>query len=248
MAVMAPFTRRRALGVLGSAGVAAVAAACGNSTPTSPSGASASSTTTSSSGGTNSSTCVISPTETIGPYPDITGMLNGQAFYRRDVTEGRAGTPLTLNLKVVNSGASCAPVANAAVEIWQCDAAGYYSEYSQPGYNGVGQTYLRGLKITDAAGTVTFNTIYPGWYSGRATHIHVDVYINKQRVKVTQIAFPEDVSAQVYASGVYASKGQNTTRNATDNVFSDGVADELATVTGSVATGLTASLTIGIAA
>ena len=241
---MPRFTRRKALEVLGSAGFAAVAAACGGGSPTAPS--TSSSTTTGGTGTTNSSACVVSPEETIGPYPDITGMLNNPAFNRRDVTEGRAGTPLTLNLKVVNVKAGCAAVANAAIEIWQCDAAGNYSEYSQPGFNGVGQTFLRGVQTTDSAGAVSFATIYPGWYNGRATHIHVDVYINAQRVKVTQIAFPENISAHVYAQGVYASKGQNTTTNTRDNVFSDGVNDELATVSGSAASGLSASLTIGV--
>jgi len=79
---------------------------------------------------------------------------------------------------------------------------------------------------------VTFTTIYPGWYMGRATHIHVEVYVNGRSVKVTQVAFPESVSAAVYATGVYAAKGQNTTTNASDNVFSDGTSTEMATVTG----------------
>ena len=124
---MARLTRRMALEVLGSAGVAAVAAACGNSSPTSPSTTSTTATTT---GGTTSSACVVSPEETIGPFPDTTGMLNNPAFYRQDVTEGKAGTPLALNLTVVNVKAACVPVADAAVEIWQRDASGNYSEYA----------------------------------------------------------------------------------------------------------------------
>lgn len=242
---MARLTRRRALGVLSSAGVAAVAAACSSST-TAPSSSGGSTTSTTSGGTTNASACVVSPEETIGPYPDNTGMLNNQTFYRKDVTEGKPGTALTLNLTVVNTRSGCSPVADAAVEIWQCDASGNYSEYAQPGFNGTGQTFLRGLQTTSASGTASFSTIYPGWYNGRATHIHVNVYVNKQRVKVTQIAFPESVSAQVYGQGVYASKGQNTTSNARDNVFSDGVNDELATISGAIGAGLTASLTIGI--
>src|SRR4051812_2752589 len=206
---MPRLTRRKALEFLGSAGVAAVAAACGGS-PTAPS-SSSSTTTTDTTGTTNNSACVVSPEETIGPSPDITGMQNNPAFNRRNVTEGKAGTPLTLDLKVVNVKAGCAAVANAAVEIWQCDASGNYSEYSQPGFNGVGQTFLRGVQTTDAAGAVSFSTIFPGWYNGRATHIHAEVYINAQRVKVTQIAFPESVSAQVYAQGVYA-PGDRTPR------------------------------------
>jgi len=174
-------------------------------------------------------------------------MLTNSAFHRRDVTEGKPGLPLTLTLTVVNTNASCAPASGLLVEIWQCDAAGNYSEYSQPGFNGVGQTFLRGLQTTDANGQVTFNTVYPGWYMGRATHIHVEVYRNGANVKTTQVAFPEDVSRAVYATGVYAFKGQNTTTNAGDMVFSDGVQQELAALTGSASSGYTATLRIGVA-
>ena len=167
-------------------------------------------------------------------------MINNSAYYRQDITEGKAGTPLALALTVVSVANGCAPVANATIEVWQCDAAGAYSEYTVAG------TFLRGLQRTDANGKATFNTIYPGWYAGRATHIHLEVFVNGSLVKTTQMAFPEDVSAQVYAQGVYASRGQNTTRNTTDNVFSDGTANEMATMSGSVASGLTATLQIGI--
>jgi len=138
-------------------------------------------------------------------------------------------------------------VANAAVDIWQCDAQGNYSEYAQPGYNGTGQTFLRGIQTTDAAGRVTFTTVFPGWYQGRATHIHVEVKVNNVAVKVTQIAFEESVIAAVYATGVYASKGRNPTSNASDMVFADSLSSELATITGGDTTnGYTASFTVGI--
>src|SRR5262245_60646143 len=239
---IAALSRREALGTIGAA-VGGLLAACGGS-PTSATSTSTTSTTTTGS----SSSCAVTATETAGPYPDILGMLNNPAFNRRDVTEGKPGTPLTLNLAIVNAGNSCSPVSGAAVEIWQCDAAGNYSEYSQPGFNGVGQTYLRGVQTTDAAGAVTFTTIYPGWYGGRATHIHVEVYVGGQSVTVTQVVFLESTSSSVYASGVYAAKGQNTTSNAGDIVFSDGTSTELATVTGSVASGFTAALRIVVSA
>lgn len=104
---------------------------------------------------------------------------------------------------------------------------------------------MRGLQTSDANGQVTFMTIYPGWYAGRATHIHVQVFMNGLAVKTTQIAFPESISSAVYRTGVYASHGQNSTTNASDNVFADGVQDELATVTGDTS-GYTAALTIGV--
>lgn len=174
-------------------------------------------------------------------------MIGNAAFYRQDITEGRSGLPLTLTLTVVNTKNSCAPVAGANVEIWQCDATGNYSEYAQPSYNGTGQTFLRGLQTSDANGQVRFKTIYPGWYAGRATHIHVQVFMNGLTVKTTQIAFPESISSAVYRTGVYAAHGQSTTSNASDNVFADGVQDEMATVAGDTASGYTATLNIGIA-
>jgi protocatechuate 3,4-dioxygenase beta subunit len=116
-----------------------------------------------------------------------------------------------------------------------------------PGFDGTGKTFLRGIQTTDANGQVTFTTIYPGWYAGRATHIHVDVFRSGSLVKTTQIAFPEAIASAVYATGVYASKGQNSTTNASDNVFSDGTQNELATLTGDATSGYTATLTIGIA-
>jgi protocatechuate 3,4-dioxygenase beta subunit len=231
------FNRREALGLLGAASAAA-AAACGSS-PTTPT----STTSGSSTGGTTtSSACAVSPDETAGPYPDRTGMASNSAFYRQDITEGKSGLPLTLALTIVNVRNSCAPVANANVEIWQCDAVGTYSEYG----SAAGQTFLRGLQTTNANGAVTFRTVYPGWYMGRATHIHLQVYLNGAVVKTTQVAFPETISSAVYRTGVYASHGQNSTTNSSDNVFSDGTDHELATLSGDTSSGYTATLTVGI--
>ena len=114
------------------------------------------------------------------------------------------------------------------------------------------QLDVRGLADRNARsisrnGQVTFTTIHPGWYAGRATHIHVDVYRSGTIVKSTQMAFSEDVTRAVYGSGVYASKGQNSTSNAGDMVFADSLADELVTITGgSTTTGYTATFRVGI--
>jgi len=167
-------------------------------------------------------------------------MISNSAFYRQDITEGKPGTPLTVALTVVRVASGCTPVADATIEVWHCDHSGGYSEYTTAG------TYLRGLQKTDASGKAAFTTIYPGWYQGRATHIHLEVFVNGASVKTTQLAFPEDVTAAVYTQGVYASRGQNPTTNSRDGVFSDGVASELATMSGSPASGYTAALQIGI--
>jgi len=123
-------TRRQALGALTGA-TAAVASACGGSSPTAPTSPQTDEGTTTDTP-TPGASCAVTPSETAGPYPDRTGMLGSPAFYRQDVTEGRPGVQLTLAL-AVQDAASCTPIADAAVEIWQCDAGGHYSEYSQPG-------------------------------------------------------------------------------------------------------------------
>jgi protocatechuate 3,4-dioxygenase beta subunit len=240
-------SRREALGMLGVAG-AAVTAACNGQTPTSPTVTTSTGTTGTTTTTTTNPTptpnpgttaaCAVSPNETIGPYPSL------QDFTRSDIRENKQGLPLTLTISVVNTNAGCAPVSGAVVDIWQCDADGNYSQYGSER----NLTYLRGLQTTDSNGRVTFVTIYPGWYQGRATHIHVEVTANGRSVKVTQIAFPEDVTAQVYRTGVYASSGQNPTTNSRDNVFSDGVADEMVTLTsGDTTNGYTGTFQVGVA-
>jgi protocatechuate 3,4-dioxygenase beta subunit len=229
-------SRREALAMIGAAGVAAAAAGCGSSeaSPTSPT------TTTPAAGST--AVCGVAPSETIGPYPSLIDLV------RSDIREGKPGTPLSLTILVVNTNADCSPVANAMVDVWQCDAEGHYSQYSQPGFNGISQTFLRGIQTTDANGSVTFTTVYPGWYQGRATHIHVEVTVNGRSLKVTQIAFPDNITSAVYSAGEYASRGQNPTTNTGDMVFADSLASELATVTGDAASGYSARFTLGIQA
>ena len=228
-------SRREALELLAAAGAVVSTACSGSETPTSPSTTTTTTTTTTGSGST-SAACAVSPSETVGPYPSLGDYL------RRNITDGKPGLPLALTLTVVNAATGCAPVANASVEIWQCDHQGVYSEYGA----GRGQTFLRGIQVTDAQGQVTFETVYPGWYQGRATHIHVEVTLNGRSVKVTQIAFPEDVTAEVYRTAVYAANGQNTTNNSRDNVFGDSLSQEMIALSGSPASGFTGTFTVGV--
>ena len=207
---------------------AALAFGCGSS-PTSPT------TTENPVTGTNAA-CAITPTETVGPFPSLTDL------FRSDIREGKAGTVLTLTVKVVNVNSSCAGVANANVEIWHVDATGNYSQYGTQ----TAQTFLRGIQTTNSNGEVTFTTIYPGWYQGRATHIHLEVTIGGVSRKVTQIAFPETVNNTVHLSGVYASRGTNPMSNLSDGIFSDSLSSELVTPTGNAASGYSATFQVGI--
>jgi protocatechuate 3,4-dioxygenase beta subunit len=262
MTMREQMNRRAALEMFGAFG-AAIVVGCGGSetsttTGTGGSGGGSSSSTggtggtsTSSTTGTGSATCTTIPEETAGPYPDKTGMISKPAFFRKDVTEGKVGLPLALTLSVVDTSAGCAAVSGAVVEIWHCDALGVYSEYTgQPGVttDESATTFLRGLQTSDASGDVSFTTIYPGWYGGRATHIHIEVFVNGASVKTTQLAFPDAITTGVYGSvAPYTTKGQNTLNNAADMVFSDGDEYQLATMTGDTTAGYTAALAIGIA-
>ncbi len=119
-------------------------------------------------GGTTTPDCVLTPEQEEGPfYIDL-------AQVRRDIVEGRPGVPLALALTVVDSS-TCAPIRDAAVDIWHCDAQGVYS--GEPSEGSEGETYLRGIQLTDRNGLAEFATIYPGQYPGRTTHIHVKVHI-----------------------------------------------------------------------
>jgi protocatechuate 3,4-dioxygenase beta subunit len=222
------------MAILGAAGAAA-AIGCSSESAGSPVGPT---TGTSTGAGTTNATCAVTPTETVGPYPSLTGL------FRSDIRESKSGTTLTLMITVVNTSNSCSPVAGVNVEIWQCDSTGNYSQYGTQ----TAQTYLRGIQTTNANGEVTFTTIYPGWYMGRATHIHVEVTQNGVSRKVTQIAFPEATNNEVYASGVYASRGVNPTKNTGDGIFADSIDQELATVSGNPSGGYGAAFRVGYAA
>jgi protocatechuate 3,4-dioxygenase beta subunit len=143
------------------------------------------------------------------------------------------------------------------VIIWHCDANGVYSEYAnamnsdsaQKDVGSTSTTYLRGWQVTNATGTVTFKTIYPGWYTPRVTHIHVMVYHPADLtnpVKTTQFAFPDGVNSEVYAQTSRYPKGQSATTDSTDMVF--GASDEnlVAAITGSTTSGYAASLPVGL--
>jgi protocatechuate 3,4-dioxygenase beta subunit len=154
--------------------------------------------------------CVLAPEQTEGPY-----YLDDAAF-RRNVTEGRPGAPLTLRLFVVNAS-SCKPIKGAAVEIWHCDAGGVYS-----GVRGDTGTFMRGVQRTNAKGLALFRTVYPGWYPGRAVHIHTMVHIGGNVVHTGQLYFPDAVTDAVYRRTPYTRRGSRTTRNASDSIYRNG--------------------------
>ena len=183
--------------------------------------------------------CVLTSEGEEGPY------YVDAARLRRDVTEGRAGVPLQLRIAVVDSK-TCAPLENAAVDIWHCDAMGTYSGFTAQGSGGRGPggrgrgpggprqldstRFLRGIQVSNKQGMVEFLSIYPGWYQGRTIHLHMKVHLGGAAGEETwngghvahtgQIYFPEDVTAEVAAMQPYAANsGVHRTLQSEDGIF-----------------------------
>ena len=158
-------------------------------------------------------TCVLTPEMTQGPY-----YLDGDKV-RRDIREGRPGTRLDLATTVVDVS-TCKPIKGAAVDIWHCDAGGTYSGFAQEGTDG--DTFMRGIQRTTKSGLARFTTVYPGWYSGRTVHIHVQVSLGANVVHTGQLFFPETLTDAVYRRAPYNRRPSRDTRNATDSIFRNG--------------------------
>jgi Protocatechuate 3,4-dioxygenase beta subunit len=179
--------------------------------------------------------CVLTPEQTEGPY-----YIPGERV-RRNITEGRPGTPLMLRAFVVDAS-TCRAIKNAAVDIWHADAAGVYSGFGQGSGN---RTFMRGIQRTSAKGLALFRTVYPGWYPGRTVHIHVKVHIAGNVVHTGQLYFPDKVTDAAYRKAPYAGRPGRDTRNATDSVYRNGGSRSLLRVrkSGSV---YVATITMGV--
>lgn len=144
-----------------------------------------------------SNVCMLTPQAVEGPY------YFDPSLVRADITEGRPGIPTRLMLQVIEA-ATCVPIEGARVDVWHCDATGLYSGYSGQGDDGQvsteGEVFLRGTQMTDASGIATFETLYPGWYRGRTTHIHFKVFLDKKSVLIGQIYFPDALSEFIYTN------------------------------------------------
>jgi protocatechuate 3,4-dioxygenase beta subunit len=240
-------------------GTTGSSAAIASSTP-----AAATTTTTTITG----AACSIIPEETGGPYPaDGTNSANGKVanaltlsgIVRKDIRWSVAGAsgvamgvPLTIRLKLVNVAASCGTATGATVYLWHCDRDGNYSMYSSAIS---AENYLRGVQEADADGYVSFTTVFPGCYDGRMPHVHFEVYPTlakatsaANRVKTSQFTFPLATLNTVYTATGYSASVSNLARisYATDNVFSDGTALQMASISGDIVNGYVADLTVGV--
>jgi protocatechuate 3,4-dioxygenase beta subunit len=235
-------SRREMLGLMGSTAAALTLAGCGGAersgepgsgreTTGSSTTASTATETTGAAAETASTTCVVRPEQTEGPY-FVDEMLD-----RSDIREDREGVPLDLvfNVSRVDEGnaAACGPLAGALVDVWHCDAEGEYSDVQDNAagdFDTRGETFLRGYQVTDENGTARFTTIYPGWYQGRAVHVHFKIRDSPESEQgyefTSQLYFDDALTNQIQSQGPYAEKGQRDLRNADDGIFQGG-GDEL---------------------
>jgi protocatechuate 3,4-dioxygenase beta subunit len=180
--------------------------------------------------------CVLTPEMTEGPY-----YVEGDKV-RRNITEGKPGVPLLLRLKVLDVS-TCMPIKGAAVDIWHCDAGGVYSGTSVQDTEDL--RFLRGIQKTDKSGLARFRTIYPGWYSGRAVHIHLKVYLGGRTVHTGQLFFPDALTDTVYTRSPYKQRPSRDVRNASDSIFRNGGKRSMLTLVKS-GTGYVGRITMGV--
>ena len=172
--------------------------------------------------------CVAQPAQTEGPF--FVDRVLERSDIRRDPATGRisAGAPLALQfvLSRVTSTGACVLLPDAQVDIWHCDALGLYSDVRDRRNNTSGQQFLRGYQVSDARGVVRFDTIYPGWYRGRAVHVHFKIRVPRggggADEFTSQLYFPDDLTDRVHAAEPYSAKKGQRLLNARDMIFREG--------------------------
>ncbi|WP_322410679.1 intradiol ring-cleavage dioxygenase [Microbacterium invictum] len=267
-------SRRRVLTLVGLGVGAATLAACAATTESSAGSTSTATTdstpTTDATDATDSTTTTTTttaageiPEETNGPYPadgtNGVNVLEESGIVRSDIRSSldggttAEGVPLTFTFSVTDIAGGDVPFEGAAVYVWHCDAQGLYSMYSE----GVeDETFLRGIQVVDANGEATFQTIVPGCYTGRWTHIHFEVYPDvasatdvSNVIATSQVAFPEEMLNAVYELDAYSGSAQNLAQIgglANDNVFSDGTELQMGTFSGDTSSGYVGTLAVGV--
>jgi len=219
-------SRREVLALLGGSSVALLAA-CAPASLASPSptataqqtgaAATTAAAATASAAATTLPSCIVRPALTEGPY--FVDEKLDRSDIRSDPGTGvvRPGTILNLNFLVSRvSGSACTALVAAMVDVWHCDALGVYSDVD----SARGQKFLRGFQNTDASGSAKFMTVYPGWYQGRAVHIHFKIRPTSSSEFTSQLFFDDALSTQVFAQAPYSQKGtQGITRNSSDGIF-----------------------------
>lgn len=169
--------------------------------------------------------CVVRPEQTEGPF-FLDERLNRSDIRSDPATRAaKPGVPLRVTFRVMRVADRCTPLPGALVDLWQCDATGAYSGVRAPAGSTLGQKFLRGQQLTDQNGVATFTTIYPGWYPGRAVHLHFKVRSDtpaRGREFTSQLYFDDALSDRIFAQPPYAARGQRDRRNEQEGIYARG--------------------------
>jgi protocatechuate 3,4-dioxygenase beta subunit len=267
-------SRREVFSVVGGVAAAAFLAACtptgstatstatGSTSATATSGAAATATSAASAATTADATtaataaasalpsCIAVPALTEGPY-FVEELLN-RSDIRSDPSTGiiKDGARLAIRFAVSElNGTNCSAFPGAVIDVWHCDATGAYSDVSGQGSSTKGQKFLRGYQTTDASGVANFLTIYPGWYSGRAVHIHFKIRTSPGATSGlefnSQLFFDDSLSDTVFGAEPYSAKGQRNMLNSQDNIYSQSQGQTLLNVQ-STSDGYAATFSLGV--
>ena len=200
-------------------------------------------------------TCVVRPELTEGPY-FVDEKVN-RSDIRTSTSTGatRPGTLLKITFNVgLLSGGSCSALSGALVDVWHCDGVGLYSDISSAGTSQstdtTGLNFLRGYQIVPSNGQVTFTTIYPGWYSGRAVHIHFKIRATisgKSYEFTSQLFFNDSLSTQIYAaSAPYNTRNNRDKMNSSDGIYQQSGGQTLLSLTGSTSAGYSGTINVAL--
>jgi protocatechuate 3,4-dioxygenase beta subunit len=174
--------------------------------------------------------CIVRPEQTAGPFYFDTQLERSDIRVDQATGVQSEGAPLRVTFEVFDAQPNgCVPLPDAIVDIWHCDAKGVYS-----GVSGDQGSFLRGLQRTNVAGAAEFMTIYPGWYPGRAVHIHFKVLTAADTGSmefVSQLYFDDALTDTVFEEPPYSARQARSTRNTHDGLFSSGGNDLLLDVT-----------------
>ncbi|KAF7179647.1 hypothetical protein CNMCM7691_008696 [Aspergillus felis] len=207
--------------------------------------------------------CILAPEGEIGPF-----WVKGELI-RHDISDGQAGIPIIIDGQFIDIN-TCEPISDLYWDVWNCNATGVYSGV-QSSMNGNGddasnldKTFLRGIQKTDADGVAGFKTVFPGHYSGRATHVHVVAHLNAALLPnntltggyvphIGQLFFDQDLIYEVEATYPYNTSTVSITKNADDHVVQAETEDsnsdpffEYVYLGDSIEDGLLAWVTLGV--